>query len=270
MPRIAVAQTCSHDNIPENLKLVSALIAKAAAEGACAVFLPECFALMQTSRKQLRECAEIHGDGLIQETMSEAARQHKVTVFAGTLPIRSTDSKRVFNSSLVYDSDGRELARYDKIHLFDVHLDNGEQYLESAYTMPGSKIVTLDCCLGKVGLTVCYDIRFPEIYRQLVDLEVQIFVVPSAFSSQTGPAHWHTLLRARAIENFCYVIASAQEGTHSSGRKTYGHSVVVDPWGKTVAEKQTGEGLLIAEIDLKRVEQARKQIPSLEHRRQFS
>ena len=168
--------------------------------------------------------------------------------------------------SLAYGPDGRELGRYDKIHLFDVKLANGEQYLESAYTMPGQGTKIVDCDLGVVGLSICYDLRFPELYRRLVAQKAQILTVPSAFSSTTGPAHWHTLLRARAIENFCYVVASAQEGTHASGRVTYGHSLVVDPWGDIIAEKQKGAGLFMVDIDLNKVGRARKEIPSLEHR----
>lgn len=267
MHKIAVAQICSSDNIPDNLALVSELIAEAKTGGAEAVFLPECFALMQSSRQQLRECAEEAGKGQVQEAMSGVAKQHAITVFSGTVPIQSKDPKRVFNRSLVYNAEGRELARYDKIYLFDVQLANGEQYFESAYTMPGKDTVTVDCCLGIVGLSICYDLRFPELYRRLVEQNAKILVVPSAFSSTTGPAHWHTLLRARAIENFCYVIASAQQGTHPSGRKTYGHTLVVDPWGEVIAEKQKGEGLLMVEIDLSKVEKARKEFPSLQHRR---
>ncbi len=267
MHKIAVAQLCSSDSIPENLTRASELVAEAKSGGAEALFLPECFALMQSSRQQLRESAEQPGTGQIQEAMSSVAKQHAITVFSGTVPVRSEDPSRVFNRSLVFDASGAELARYDKIFLFDVQLANGEQYLESAYTMPGKDIVTVDCCLGIVGLSICYDLRFPELYRRLVEQNAQILVVPSAFASTTGPAHWHTLLRARAIENFSYVIASAQEGIHPSGRRTYGHTLVVDPWGQVVAEKQKGEGLLMVEIDLKRVEKARKEIPSLEHRR---
>ena len=266
MPKIAVAQTCANDSIPANLAIATEMIAEAAEKGATAIFLPECFALMQSSRRQLRESAEKPGTGRIQETMAKAARQYEMLVFSGTIPIRSEDPNRVYNSSLVYDHNGRELARYDKIHLFDVQLANGEQYLESGYTMPGQRVKTIDCDLGRVGLSVCYDLRFPELYRRLVAQNAQIFAVPSAFSSTTGPAHWHTLLRARAIENFCYVIASAQEGTHPSGRVTYGHSLVVDPWGKIIAEKQSGAGLLMVDIDLNKVEQVRKEVPSLEHR----
>lgn len=266
MPKIAVAQTCANDNIPANLSIATELIAESAENGAIAIFLPECFALMQSSRSQLRESAEDPGTGRIQETMSKAALEHKILVFSGTIPIRSEDPNRVYNSSMVYGPDGRELGRYDKMHLFDVQLPNGEQYLESAYTMPGQRTKIIDCDMGRIGLSVCYDIRFPELYRSLAAQNAQIFTVPSAFSSTTGPAHWHTLLRARAIENFCYVIASAQEGTHPSGRVTYGHSLVVDPWGEIIAEKQKGAGLLTVDIDLNKVEQVRKEIPSLEHR----
>jgi len=267
---IAVAQTSSGDDIAENLATAVTLIEEAAASGAEAVFLPECFSLMQTSRQQLRENAERSGDGPIQQAMAEAASLHQIIVFAGSLPINSDDPKRVYNCSMVFTPAGGCVADYCKIHLFDVSLESGEQYLESAYTMAGTKLVNIETAIGNVGLSVCYDLRFPELYRALVTRGANILLVPSAFSPTTGPAHWEPLLRARAIENFCYVVAAAQTGHHPSGRSTYGHSLVVDPWGRVIAEKPEGVGLLMAEIDLKEVDNARRQMPSLEHRRQLS
>lgn len=267
MSRIAVAQACSSDRIDENLDAIAGLVAGAADAGASAIFLPECCALMQSSREQLRNSAESFEDGVIQSRLSSVAADNNIFLFAGSLPLRSDDPSRVFNSSLAYDRDGRLLCRYDKIHLFDVTLENGDRYHESAYTKAGSETVNLDCALGNIGLSVCYDLRFPELYRLLAKNGAQILLVPSAFSAVTGPAHWQPLLRARAIENVCYVIAAAQTGTHSSGRKTWGHSLVIDPWGGIIAEKQTGTGLLMAEIDLNQVIRARQQMPSLDHRK---
>lgn len=268
VPRIAVAQTNSTDDIEANIGVASELIAEAAACGANAISLPECVCLMQISRQQLRQSAEHYGDGKIQQAMSASARKHRITVFAGTLPIRSDDPDRVFNSSLVYGPDGEELARYDKRYLFDVTLENGESYSESAYTREGEHIVSIDTVIGKVGLTVCYDLRFPELYRALVAQGVSIFMVPSAFSPTTGPAHWLPLLQARAIENLSYVIAAAQTGTHPSGRSTWGHSVVINPWGEVIAIDESKVGLLYADIDQRKTERIRKQLPSLTHVRQ--
>ena len=265
MPRIAVAQTCSTDDIAQNIAATQALIRQAADAGADAICLPECVCLMQTSRRQLRESAEIHGDGIIQIAISTSAQEHGITVFAGSLPLRSDDPDRVYNCSLVYGPDGEELARYDKRYLFDVTLDSGEEYFESAYTKEGEYIVSVDTKIGRVGLTVCYDLRFPELYRALVSEGANIFMVPSAFSVTTGPVHWLPLLQARAIENFSYVIAAAQTGKHPSGRSTWGHSVVIDPWGEVIAIKESGVGLLFADIDHKKTERIRKQMPSLEH-----
>ncbi len=270
MTRIAVAQTCSSDNIQQNVDSALDLIASAADQGAIAIYLPECFALMQTSRKQLRESAEVFEQGVIQKSIEAAARRYRIMVFAGTIPIRSADPERVFNSSLVYSAKGELVARYDKIHLFDVRLESGEKYLESAYTVAGDRLAVVNTPVGKIGLSVCYDLRFPELYRELVNAGAEILLVPSAFSVTTGRAHWQCLLRARAIENFCYVIAAAQSGKHSGGRSTYGHSIVIDPWGRIVAEKKSGTGLVMADIDLNEVVRARRQLPSLNHRRRVT
>lgn len=267
MPLIAVCQTTSTADISRNLETAAVLARDAASRGARAMFLPECFALMQTSRRQLRESAEEPGQGVIQDRMATLARETGMMLFAGSLPVRSEDPKRVFNTSMVFDSTGRRIARYDKIHLFDVCLDSGEQYLESAYTMPGEQTVVVDSELGRIGLSVCYDLRFPELYRQLVSLGAEVLLIPSAFSPTTGPVHWEPMLRARAIENTCWVIAAAQTGRHPSGRSTWGHSMVVDPWGRVVAEKNPGTGLLMVEIDRTETIRARRQMPSLEHRR---
>jgi len=266
---IALAQLTTGDNVEDNLNTIAETVVEAADADARAVFLPECCVLMQTSRAQLREVAEQVSDGPIQERLSNIARQNSTWLFAGSIPIASDDPKRVYNSSVTFAPSGEVVARYHKAHLFDVTLENGEQYLESAYTKPGESLSLVDTPLGRVGLSVCYDLRFPELYRALSEDCAEVLLVPSAFSVTTGAAHWEALLRARAIENSCYVIAAAQWGRHPSGRKTYGHSLVVNPWGKVIAEKQSGTGLLMSEIDRTAVKQARQQLPCLNHRKSW-
>ncbi len=266
---IALVQLTAVDSVTENLNTISDSVMEAVSAGAKAVFLPECCVLMQTSRAQLREAAEHESGGPIQERLSEIASQNDTWLFAGSIPISSADPKRVYNSSIVFAPNGDAVARYHKAHLFDVTLKNGEQYLESAYTMPGESLSLVDTPFGRVGLSVCYDLRFPELYRALTEDRAEILLVPSAFSVTTGAAHWEPLLRARAIENGCYVIAAAQWGSHPSGRKTYGHSLVVDPWGEVIAEKQRDSGLLMSEIDRTAVKHARQQLPCLNHRKSW-
>jgi len=266
---IALAQLTAGDDVEDNLNTISEIVAEAAGAGAKAVFLPECCALMQTSRAQLRDAAEKESGGPIQERLRAVASQNDVWLFAGSIPIESADPKRVYNSSVVFAPGGEVVARYHKAHLFDVTLENGEEYLESAYTMPGESLALVDTPFGRVGLSVCYDLRFPELYRRLTEDHAEILLVPSAFSVATGAAHWQALLRARAIENSCYVIAAAQWGRHPSGRKTYGHSLVVDPWGLVTAEKSRDTGLLMSEIDRTAVKQARQQLPCLNHRKSW-
>ena len=267
MTLAAAIQTTSNDDIDSNLEAAGGHIETAAAEGAKLVVLPECFALMPSSHEQLRQCAEAHGEGKIQHFLSRLSRRLGIWIVAGTLPLRSHDPRRVFNSLLVYNAAGENVTRYDKIHLFDVDLPGGERHCESDYTHAGGECALADTPVGVVGLTVCYDLRFPELYRKLSALGATSLVVPSAFTVSTGAAHWMPLLRARAIENACYVIAPAQVGVHSSGRKTYGHSVIIDPWGEVLAERAAAPGVLFAEIDPGKVERIRGQLPSLSHRR---
>ena len=275
MTLIAAVQATSGDDIDRNLEAVAGYVETAGSEGAELVALPECFALMPKGKRRLRACAEVHGEGgegKIQQFLARLARRVGVWIIAGTLPIRSDDPARIFNTLLVYDDHGANVARYDKIHLFDMALSEatvagGEAHRESDYTMPGDACVVQDTPAGAVGLTVCYDLRFPELYRKLSALGATSLVVPSAFTAATGAAHWTTLLRARAIENCCYVIAPAQTGRHSNGRQTYGHSLIIGPWGEVLAERKTAPGVLFAEIDGGKLERIRAQLPCLSHRR---
>ena len=289
--QIALIQTTSGDDIDANLARAAEYVEEARAGGAEIAALPECFALMPKNRAQLRACAEDHGDGKIQRFLADLARRAGIWILAGTLPLRADpDRERVFNSSLVFDPRGENVARYDKIHLFDADLRDAkspaeneksaakspaenpssrenERYRESAYTAPGGECVVQPTPAGAVGLSVCYDLRFPELYRKLAALGATCFAVPSAFACATGAAHWETLLRARAIENACYVFAAAQVGAHSGGRRTYGHSAVIAPWGEVVALREDAPGILRAEIDAARVSEARARLPSWSQRR---
>lgn len=267
MTRIAAVQTTSGDHIDRNLEAAAGYVEEARAGGAQLVVFPECFALMAKGKSQLRACAEVYGDGKIQRFMRQLARRAGVWIIAGSVPLRSDDRERVFNTLLVYDDTGANRARYDKIHLFDMHLPNGEQHRESEYTLAGGECVTQQTPAGTVGLTVCYDLRFPEIYRRLSAMGATSLVVPSAFTVPTGGAHWAPLLRARAIENTCYVIAPAQVGAHSNGRTTYGHSLIIDPWGEVLAERRAGPGVLFADLDPGHLRRVRAQLPCLSHRR---
>lgn len=271
MTRIAALQTASGDDIARNLDAVAAQVMQAKAGGATVAALPECFALMAQGNHQLRASAEAFGCGVIQDFMRALARETGLWLIAGSLPLQSADESRVFNSLLVFDDAGDCRARYDKIHLFDIDLnaaDGGERHRESDYTMPGRECVTVDCPAGLLGLSVCYDLRFPELYRRLAAGGATVLLVPSAFTAPTGRAHWATLLRARAIENAAFVVAPAQVGAHANGRVTYGHSMVVDPWGEVLAERaEPSPGIIFADLEHARLRQIRAQLPSLQHRR---
>jgi len=270
MPRIAAIQTSSSDNVAENLAKIEPYIAQSVKDGAELIILPECCAFMQSSVAQLLETAEEISpensvQGEIQGAFSKLSKKYQVCIIVGSLPVKSLSPDKVTNTLMVFDALGNRIATYDKIFLFDVVLPNGEVYRESSYTEAGVRIETVDSPVGKVGLSICYDLRFPELYRKLVSLGAQILIVPSAFSATTGKDHWLPLLRARAIENCCYVIAPAQFGIHNGKRKTWGHTVIIDPWGKVLSELESGWGVVSAEIDLQRLESIRSQLPSLEH-----
>ena len=268
MKRIAAVQMASGPNLSANLLEAGRHIAEAAEGGAGLVVLPENFNLMPQHDSERVVAAEADGSGATQEFLAEQAARHGIWLVGGTIPLRSPDPARVYAACLVYGPDGNRAARYDKIHLFDVHLDEtDESYHESASTVHGERVVTVDTDLGRVGLAVCYDLRFPELFRALLERGSEIFVLPAAFTASTGRAHWEPLLRARAIENLSYIAASAQGGYHVSGRETYGHSMIVDPWGVVLAERERGAGVVGAEIDLARLRRVRRSFPSIDHRR---
>ena len=245
------------------------LIRDAAAQGANYVQTPEVSNLIQKNRKALFELLAPEQEDLSLKAYRELARELKIHLHIGSLALRATPERAV-NRSFLIAPDGSILASYDKIHMFDIELDGGESYRESANYQPGETAVISDLPWGRIGLTICYDVRFPALYRALAESGASFITVPSAFTVRTGEAHWHTLLRARAIENGCYIFAAAQAGKHESGRETYGHSLVVDPWGAVLAEGGVEPGIVMAKIDPAKVESARKSIPSLQHGRRFS
>ncbi len=264
--RIAAIQTLSTPDVPRNLERAGALIAQAAASGAKLIALPEYFCLMGWRDEDKLTIAETPGEGPIQAFMAAQARVHGVWLIAGTLPMRTGQGDKAFNACCVYGPDGALVTRYDKIHLFAY--DNGrEHYDEAAVLQAGAQPITFDAGGHKVGLSICYDLRFPELYRALMDPPCDLIVVPAAFTYTTGRAHWELLLRARAVENQCYVLAAGQGGQHENGRRTFGHSMVIDPWGEVLAVQAEGEGVVGAELDRQRIAQVREQLPALTHRR---
>jgi nitrilase len=265
--KVAALQMTSGPDVAENLAQAGALIEAAAAGGARLVALPENFSFMGLKDADKRAVAEAAGRGPVQDFLSATAARLKVWLIGGTTPMRAAADGRVAAASLVFDADGRQVARYDKIHLFDVDIPGrAESYRESAHVTPGSRVEVIDTPAGRLGLSVCYDVRFPELYRQLSAAGAQLLVVPSAFTTPTGRAHWETLLRARAIENLCYVIAPAQSGFHPSGRETYGDSMIVDYWGRVLQRVPRGTGYALAEVDTARQSQVRESFPALGHR----
>lgn len=267
MAKIAVIQMCSSDDIDENLRVAQHLIARAKHLGADMIVFPEMFAMISMDLETKVRARESEGDGIIQRFLSHQAKHHGIWVIGGTIPLVGKDSNKARAACLVFDPQGRQVARYDKIHLFDVMISEQESYKESDAIEAGDSICVFDTPLGKVGLAVCYDIRFPELFRLMFNQGVEIFIVPAAFTVTTGQAHWELLARARAVENFCYFIGACQGGTHISGRKTFGHSLIVDPWGEVKALLQDGVGVITAELDLEYLHKIREKIPAKNHQR---
>ena len=261
--RVAAVQLISGGDVAANLAAAEPLIATAAADGARLVVLPEYFGILGTRATDKLAVRETDGDGTQQAFLARLARAHRIWLVGGTVPVATADPARVRSSCLVYGPDGARVARYDKIHLFA--FSHGDENYDEARTIErGSAPVAIELPCGRVALSVCYDLRFPELYRSLGVLS--LILVPSAFTATTGAAHWHLLLRARAVENQCYVLAAAQGGAHPNGRRTYGHSVLIDPWGKVVAEKEEGAGVVVGDIDPARIAEVRAQLPALLHR----
>jgi len=268
MPKAAVIQMTSSSELKRNLELARRLLERAAEAGVVLAVLPENFALMPLNERARVAIAEQPDAGPIQTALAAAARDLGLWIVAGTVPMRSHEAGRPSATSLVFDAAGERVARYDKIHLFDVDLPSRtERYRESATTLPGAEPVVVDTPIGRIGLSVCYDLRFPELYRTLAARGATVFTVPSAFTAPTGRAHWEVLLRARAIENQGYVLAAAQAGLHDNGRETYGDSLIVEPWGGVVRRLPRGSGVVVAEIDAESADRLRRMFPVLDHRR---
>ena len=264
--KIAALQMVATPDVDRNLAAAERLIGLAARQGARLLALPEYFCLMGRHDDDKLAIAEADGQGPLQDFLAQQARAHQVWLVGGTLPIRAGAAGRVRNACCVYAPDGRRAARYDKIHLFA--FDNGkERYDEARVLEAGDTPVAFDADGWRVGLSVCYDLRFPELYRALMQPPCDLLVVPAAFTHITGLAHWELLLRARAVENQCWVLASAQGGLHENGRRTFGHSLVVDPWGQVLACQPEGEGVVLADMSATRRSQVRTQLPALSHRR---
>ncbi|WP_298138889.1 carbon-nitrogen hydrolase family protein [Acidiferrobacter sp.] len=263
----AAVQMGSGRDVAANLALAQAALREAHGQGAKLAVLPENFALMADSQELRLRHAETDEGGPMQEAISGACRTLGMWVVAGTIPMRSRDPARLRAACLVFNDHGERVARYDKIHLFDVDLGPGERYAESDGFEAGPAAVTVPTPWGRLGLAICYDLRFPELFRALLDGGAEMVALPAAFTVPTGQAHWEVLVRARAIENSSYIIAAAQSGRHDNGRTTYGHSLIVDPWGAILAERPEGPGIAMARIDQATLAAVRRRLPSVMHRR---
>ncbi|MBR0568540.1 carbon-nitrogen hydrolase family protein [Azoarcus sp. L1K30] len=261
--KIAAIQTVSGPDVAVNLSAADALIAEAAAGGAKLVALPEYFPLMSHDEMAKVRARESEGAGPIQDFLSTAAKRHGVWLVGGTLPLVAHAGDKVRNSTLVFDDRGEQRARYDKIHLFGFQR-GAERYDESVTIEAGDEVTTFESPVGMTGLSVCYDLRFPELFRAMG--AVNLIILPAAFTFTTGRAHWEVLLRARAIENQCYVMAPAQGGEHPGGRVTWGHTMIIDPWGDVLAMRETGPGVVAAEVEPARIAAVRESLPALRHR----
>jgi predicted amidohydrolase len=264
-PLVAVAQMTSTADVEGNLATATDLVEQAAARGAAFVGLPENFAFLRSEGEPVPEPQALDGPWV--SRMAELARRLKVSVLLGSLPERIENDPRISNTSVLLGPDGATLAVYRKIHLFDIDLPGMEHLKESRAVRPGEELVVAASPVGPLGLSICYDLRFPELYRALVRRGARVLLVPSAFTARTGKAHWEVLLRARAIENLAYVLAPAQYGHHGEGRTSHGHAMIVDPWGQVVARVPDGCGIAVAELDLERQDRLRRELPALSHAR---
>jgi len=267
MSKVAAIQMASAPQRDANLMEARRLIHLAKDQGAELVVLPENFPIMGIQESDKVEIREPYGDGPIQSFLSEQAAKHGIWIVGGTIPIWCDDPNKIIAASILYNAQGEEVARYEKIHLFDVELGNEESYKESETIASGTEVVVADTPFGKLGLAICYDLRFPELFRQLIDKGAEIIAIPSAFTATTGKSHWEVLVRARAIENLCYIIAADQGGYHLSGRNTYGDSMIVDPWGNVLNRLSQGAGVVLADVDIERMHSTRRTFPCLQHRK---
>lgn len=266
MTQVAAIQMTSSNDVQQNLQIAKQLIQEAVMLGAKLIVLPENFAYMGHHPKDKLQHQEAFGSGPIQDFLSNTARNQQIWIVGGTIPLSATITDKVRASCLVYNEKGDCVGRYDKLHLFDVMVpDNQEIHTESATIEAGHEVVVVPTPLGRLGLAICYDIRFPEIFRQMHLQQVEMIALPAAFTYATGVAHWEILLRARAIENLSYVVAAAQTGVHINGRKTYGHSMIIQPWGEIIACLKEGSGAVVGEINLNDLHKIRGDFPALKH-----
>jgi len=265
--KVAAIQMASGPNVSANLLEVEKIVSDAVEAGAELIVLPENFAFMGKSDQEILKFREEPGNGPLQTFLSQLAASKGIWVVGGTVPLMADDPNKIRSSCLMFNAKGEQVARYDKIHLFDVHLlETDERYSESETIEPGNETVVVDSPFGRIGLAICYDLRFPEQFRNLLDDGMEIAILPAAFTAHTGRAHWQPLIQTRAIENLSYMIAAAQGGYHISGRETYGHSMVVDPWGTIQNTITRGNGYAMGEIDLALLQNTRRAFPALEHR----
>lgn len=267
--RVGLVQMCVSRDVARNVADASALVREAAAKGAQYVQTPEITTLMETERARLFAAVQPQDSNTAIAAFSALARELGIWLHIGSMAVLESDG-RLANRSLLFAPDGGLAARFDKIHMFDVTLPGGETYRESKNYRPGSEAVLAELPWARLGMTVCYDLRFPHLYRALAKAGADILAIPSSFTVKTGEAHWHVLMRARAIENGCFVLAAAQAGHHEAGRDTYGHSIVVSPWGEIIAEAGVETGVILADLNLAEIGEARQRIPSLQHDRDFT
>ena len=268
MTIVAAVQMVSSSDRDRNLADAGRLLSEARDGGARVAALPENFAFMGAADSDKFAIAEDDGEGPIQAFLATTARELGIWIVGGTVPLRLPGQSRLAAAALVFDAGGCRVARYDKIHLFDVAVPGrDERYQESATVQPGTRPVCVDTPAGRLGLAVCYDVRFPELFRRLLSMGAEWFCLPSAFTAPTGRAHWETLLRARAVENLCHLVAPAQSGFHENGRETYGDSMIVDCWGRVIGRLPRGTGIVLGDIDLVRQREVRQNFPSIQHRR---
>lgn len=265
--KIALIQMCSSSDIGSNLDKAEMLISHAASKGAEMAVLPESFYLMEKFQGQKLNYVEAHGQGSIQQWMKNLAKDKKIAIVGGTIAVESSEQDRPFARCYVVDEHGNTVSHYDKMHLFDVAVKDDESYSESSHTFPGNHIQLFQWKGVKFGLSVCYDLRFPELYRRYQELGAEVLLVPSAFTYNTGKVHWELLLKARAVENLCFVLAPNQTGIHDNNRKTYGHSMVIGPWGDTIGTLEEDESILVCDVDISQIETLKRRFPVHLHRK---